>query len=252
MAIRPRELALRILMHCGLYPHVAFTYSPFKIVEFEELLAPIHWRGDERVLDIGCGAGLQTMLIARHAGHTTGLDIESAFIADARRRASHARIRGTIDFDDRHLHMIQYPDATFDHIFSVCVLEHIPEHEDILRECLRILKPGGQIHFSVDSLEPITAPALVASHTAQHKVVHYYRPDELRHTLESIGFGGVSVHPIFRSAFAKRYFEEGIRRGFNFGRIRASVLASSLRKAEAKPDVSGPGIFLLARARRIP
>lgn len=243
-----RELALRGLLQAGIYPHIGFTYSPFKILEFKELISAIVWRGDERVLDIGCGEGLQTMLLARHAGHTTGIDIEPAFIATARRDAAFVRLNGRVDFDGRHLQAIAFPDATFDHIFSICVLEHIPEHEAILAECLRILKPGGQIHFSVDSLEGIADPALVASHKRQHHVVQYYREPGLRQLLEGQGYADVSVKPLFRSGLARRLFTEGIERGFNFGRLRASRLAESLRRAEAAAAGDAPGLFLLARA----
>jgi SAM-dependent methyltransferase len=245
-----REHILRGLLRIGVYPHIGFTYSPFKILEFQALTSAIDWRGDERVLDIGCGAGLQTMLLARHAGHTTGIDIESAFIATARRDAGFARLRGRVDFEDRHLHAIAFPESTFDHIFSICVLEHIPEHEAILSECRRILKPGGQIHFSVDSLEGLTDPGLVESHRRQHHVVQYYRESTLKHLLVGQGYTDVSVRPLFRSELARRLFVEGIERGFNFGRVRATRLASALRRAEAAQGDDGPGLFLLARATK--
>lgn len=250
MASALRDFATGGLMWAGIYPHIGFTYSPFKILEFRALTGPIAWRGDERVLDIGCGAGLQTMLLARHAGHTTGIDIEPSFIARARREARHLKLRGRVDYDDRNLHDIAFADATFDHIFSICVLEHIPQHEAVLAECLRILKPGGSIHFSVDSLEGITDPELVASHRRQHKVVQYYRAPQLQQLLEAMGYADVSVQPLFRSELARDLFTEGIRRGFNFGRLRATRLADSLRRAESRPDAAGPGLFLLARAHK--
>jgi len=243
-----RDHLLDGLLRAGVYPHIGFTYSPFKILEFQELLAPIAWRGDERVLDIGCGAGLQTMLIAQRAGHTTGLDIEPSFVATARRHARLARLRGRVDFEDRHLRALGYPDATFDHIFSICVLEHIPEHEAILAECRRILKPGGRIHFSVDSLEGLADPALVESHRRQHHVVQYYRAPALKNLLEGQGYTEVAVRPLFRSELARRLFTEGIEHGFNFGRLRATRLASALKRAEVAHGNTGPGLFLLACA----
>jgi len=238
------------LLQLGIYPHIGFTYSPFKILEFRELMSAITWRGDERVLDIGCGAGLQTMLLARRAGHTTGIDIEPTFISAARHDARLARLRGRVDFEDRHLHAVAYPEATFDHIFSICVLEHIPEHEAILAECLRILKPGGRIHFSVDSLEGISDPLLVESHRRQHHVVQYYREPALKELLEGQGYVDVSVIPLFRSALARRLFTEGIQRGFNFGRFRAMWLAANLQRAECAKEIDTPGLFLVARATK--
>ena len=64
----PRKLGLRVLTALGLWPHIHFTYSPFKILEFRQLVESLDWTGQERVLDIGCGAGLQTFLIGHAAG----------------------------------------------------------------------------------------------------------------------------------------------------------------------------------------
>jgi 2-polyprenyl-3-methyl-5-hydroxy-6-metoxy-1,4-benzoquinol methylase len=164
-----QKLALRVLISAGIWPHAHFTYSPFKILEFRQLVETLPWTGRERVLDIGCGAGLQTFLIGRLAGHTTGLDINPDFIAQAEWYGRHVRGRGKVDFTSRHLREIAWPDGTFDRIFSICVLEHIPEHVEILQECRRLLKPGGEIIFSVDTLAGIEDPELRRRHMEAHR-----------------------------------------------------------------------------------
>jgi SAM-dependent methyltransferase len=244
-----RKLALRALISAGIWPHIHFTYSPFKILEFRHLVESLAWTGRERVLDIGCGAGLQTFLIARLAGHTTGLDIDPDFIAQANWYRRHVHIRGKVDFTSRHLREIGWPDATFDRIFSICVLEHIPEHVEILRECRRLLKPGGEMVFSVDTLAGIDDDALRRRHMDAHHVVHYYTAEGLRRLLGAAGFVDVTLTPLFRSEFARRLFRRGIRDGFNFGRLGASRLAARLAEAEAAAPADAPEIFLAAHAR---
>lgn len=244
-----QKLGLRVLTALGVWPHVHFTYSPFKILEFRRLVEALDWTGQERVLDIGCGAGLQTFLIGRLAGHTTGLDIDPDFIEQANWYGRYVRTRGRVDFTSRHLQDIAWPDHTFDRIFSICVLEHIPEHVAILTECRRLLKPGGEIIFSVDTLAAIDDEELKRRHTADHHVVHYYSPTGLRDLLLEIGFEDVRLQPLFRSQLARRLFEQGIREGFNFGRLGASRLADRLAAAEAEAPADAPEIFLAARAR---
>jgi 2-polyprenyl-3-methyl-5-hydroxy-6-metoxy-1,4-benzoquinol methylase len=244
-----KKLGLRALMALRLWPHIYFTYSPFKVVEFRELVEDLEWTGRERVLDIGCGSGLQTLLIARHAGHTTGQDINPEFIAQARWYASHVPDCGAIDFEDRPLPEVGWPDHSFDRIFSICVLEHIPEHREILASCTRLLKPGGEMIFSVDTLATITDEALRDRHRAQHHVVQYYTPEDLRAILEEAGFVDIEIRSLFRSDYARLLFERGIRQGFNFGRVGASQLSRRLDEAEAMVAPDAPGIFLAASAR---
>lgn len=244
-----QKLGLRALMALGVWPHEHFTYSPFKILEFRQLVDTLPWTGRERVLDIGCGAGLQTFLIGRRAGHVTGLDIDPEFIEQANWYGRHVRVRGTVDFESRHLADIAYPDHTFDRIFSICVLEHIPEHREILAECRRILNPGGDMVFSVDTLEAIPDADLRARHMAAHHVVHYYTRDGLHELLEAAGFVDIQIGTMFRSDLARALFTRGIRQGFNFGRLQASRLAARLDRAEQSAPDDAPGIFLTAHAR---
>lgn len=245
-----KKLFLKFLMRMGLYPHIRFTYSPFKIIEFEEMTRRVDFRGDERALDIGCGDGLQTLLLGEKVGHITGIDVNSGFIADARGYADLHASRARADFLDQPLEKIGFEADHFDLVFSICVIEHIPNHEEVLAECLRILKPGGRIIFTVDTLETIADEGLIARHREAHHVQRYFRRDTLRGLLESIGFEVLETQNLFRSDLARRLFEQGIDRGFNFGRFRCVSLADELRAAEEAADPDGPGTFLLAVARK--
>lgn len=237
-------------MPLGLYPHINFTYSPFKILEFEAMLPWMPPSGDCTVLDIGCGDGLQTMLVAKRYGRTCGVDVNAEFIAIAREHARALGSRANLEYYADPVERIGFPGDTFDLVLSVCVMEHIPNHEEVLAECLRILKPGGRILFSVDTLETVTDPALVESHRQQHHVVRYFRQDTLGDLLKRTGFVNLQFQTLFRSELARELFVEGIRGGFNFGRLRAPRLATRLRQAEAAVPHDAPGIFLLASGER--
>lgn len=240
----------RALVRLGLFPNIYLTYSPFKIWEWEELTGDLAWRGDERVLDIGCGIGNHTLLLARQCGRIVGLDTNTAFIERARVLSDLTAWGDRAEFSDRTLEASGFADASFDRIFSVCVLEHIPDHESILAESLRCLKPGGEMIFSVDSLAAIDDPALIEKHRRDHHVQKYYSAEELAALLTSQGFVDVNVYPIFRSAYAKELFERGIRRGFNFGRFGTWFRTRKFRAAERVVQEPTAGLFLIAKARK--
>jgi 2-polyprenyl-3-methyl-5-hydroxy-6-metoxy-1,4-benzoquinol methylase len=245
-----KKAVLKILMKFGLYPHIRFTYSPFKILEFQEMLNRVDFRGDERTLDIGCGDGLHTLLLGEHVGHITGIDVNSSFVADARNFAAAYTHKAQADFRDQPLEDIAFENDHFDLVFSICVIEHITNHEEVLRECLRIMKPGAKIVFTVDTLETIEDEALIRKHRNDHHVVRYFRQDSLRELLTGIGFEVHETQNLFRSDLARDLFTRGIRQGFNFGRFRCTSLARELAVAEAAAPRDAAGTFLLAVASK--
>ena len=245
-----QSLLWRLLVLLRIYPGIHFTYSPFKILEFEELLRGLEGTGRERVLDIGCGIGNHTFMLGRRAGSIVGVDVNPEFIARARWFAGIVPGGGKATFTTDPVEKAGFADGEFDRIFSICVLEHIPNHTEVLAHCLRSLRPGGEMIFSVDSLTTITDPELIEQHCRDHWVQQYYTPQQLRATLEDMGFVNVEVTPIFRSTTAVELFERGIRKGFNFGRLATIGVTRRLRAAEAAHAGSEDGIFLIARAQK--
>lgn len=96
------------------------------------------------VLDLGCGDGIFMSLIT--AGPVAaGIDLSSDAIAKARRRAIHEDLRvGSAT-------ALPFADASFATVFSNCVIEHIPQIDDVISEVSRVLRPGGTFLFTVPS-----------------------------------------------------------------------------------------------------
>jgi ubiquinone/menaquinone biosynthesis C-methylase UbiE len=120
----------------------------------DKLLNAIPWRGDEQVLDVGCGHGLMLIGAAKRltSGRATGIDIwqnvdQAANSADATRR--NAEIEGvSVEIRDGDARKIPFGDETFDVIVSSLALHNIydkGEREQALREIARVTKRGGHV-----------------------------------------------------------------------------------------------------------
>ncbi|MGZ4208912.1 MAG: class I SAM-dependent methyltransferase [Actinomycetota bacterium] len=90
-----------------------------------------------RVLDAGCGEGYGTDLLSGVAASVTGVDLEEPVIRRAAARYSRAR------FETANLVSLPFPDASFDAVVSLQVIEHLHSPQEFLAECARVLVPGG-------------------------------------------------------------------------------------------------------------
>jgi SAM-dependent methyltransferase len=122
----------------------------------DRLLARIAWRGDETVLDVGCGHGLLLIGAARKltTGKAIGIDLwQSTDQAGNCPEATweNVRIEGVADrveIKDGDAHRMPFADATFDVIVSSWAIHNIYDaagRTQALGEIVRVLKPGGQV-----------------------------------------------------------------------------------------------------------
>lgn len=241
------RLILRVLIYFRLYPHIFFTFNPFKIYEFAELQRGIKFSGDEIILDIGCGSGLQTMLIGKRCKKVIGIDISEKAITDAKNASQYMKGRSNSEFYCVKLENAKFENEYFDRIFSFCVIEHISNYMEVLREAHRILKKDGQMLFSVDALETIQDDKLLEKHKKQHFVEQYFKKEELKLILEEIGFKRVEIYPIFKSNFAKELFSEKINNNFHYGFLSPILTYGVLKYEENKCKDEKSGIFLIAK-----
>lgn len=132
----------------------ASKFGKFRIRD--ALMSRIAWRGDERVLDVGCGHGLLLVAAAKRltTGRAIGIDIWSQVDQGdnhPENTARNARIEGVADrveIRDGDARKLDFPDEYFDVVVSSLALHNIPEkaeREQAIREIVRVLKPGGRV-----------------------------------------------------------------------------------------------------------
>jgi SAM-dependent methyltransferase len=121
-------------------------------------LGPIH-PGDA-VLDIGCGAGVDTLLAARMAGpagRAVGIDAVPEMIALARTNLALTGL-ANVSFEIGTAEALPFPDREFDVVLSNGVFNLTTDKEQALREVHRVLKRGGRLMLAdmvlVEDLPP--------------------------------------------------------------------------------------------------
>ncbi len=104
-----------------------------------------------RILDVGCGAGLASEVLARAGAQVTGLDAAPAALAAAR---AHAEAQG-LAIDYREGMPEDLPEGTmFDAVVALEVVEHVTDRDTFLASLARVLKPGGRLFMSTLNRTP--------------------------------------------------------------------------------------------------
>ncbi len=95
-----------------------------------------------RVLEIGCGMGTDGAQFAKAGAIYTGIDLTDAAVELARKRFQVSGLKGEFRVADAE--RLDFPEASFDLVYSHGVLHHTPDIEAAVREIHRVLKPGGR------------------------------------------------------------------------------------------------------------
>ena len=98
-------------------------------------------------LDIGCGEGHNTRLLARRGARVTAIDIAEEFIAHARQ--AEAREPLGIDYRVASAVALPFEDAAFDVATGFMSFMDVPETERVIAEAFRVLRGGGFLQFSI-------------------------------------------------------------------------------------------------------
>lgn len=152
----------------------------------------IDWAGKD-VLDLGCAGGFMAEALETRGARVTGIDPAAAAIAAARTHA--AQTGRNIRYDVGTGEALPYPDAAFDAVVCVDVLEHVQDLSAVLGQIARVLRPNGLFLF--DTINRTWLARLATITIAEdvlrllprgtHDPALFIRPRELRAGLGAAG-----------------------------------------------------------------
>lgn len=122
----------------------------------DALLNSVPWEGDERVLDVGCGCGLLVIGAAHRVpqGSAVGVDrwVRGALTGNGAeavlRNAEAEKVGARVEVREGDARHLPFPDAAFDVAVSNFVVHEVDtpqEREQMMREMVRVLRPGGRL-----------------------------------------------------------------------------------------------------------
>ena len=144
------------LLGLGFAALMVWSSKVGKLRERDRILDAIPWRGDETVLDAGCGRGLMLIGAAKRlsTGTAIGVDIwrkgdQSGNSPEVTLENARAEgVEGRVEIRDGDLRDLRFEDGSFDVVLSSLALHNIhdrEEREGALRKLTRVLKPGGRL-----------------------------------------------------------------------------------------------------------
>ncbi len=174
-AARKRKVADRFGRAAGHYS----TGEHGTGIELQLLVEVARARGDERVLDLGAGAGHTAQALAPHVSRVTVTDLAQPMLDEARRLFGEAGLRNA-DFLIADAEDVPFPDQAFDIVTCRMAAHHFLDVSRATGEVARVLKPGG-LYFLVDTI----SPGLEASDPFLHDVESRRDPTHVRDYTEA-------------------------------------------------------------------
>jgi arsenite methyltransferase len=104
----------------------------------------------ERVLDLGCGAGTDSLVAAQMVdvgGRVTGIDMTPEMLRKARAAAAEMGVTN-VEFLEAEAEHLPFADESFDVLVSNGVIDLIPDKDAVFAEIFRVLQPGGRMQIA--------------------------------------------------------------------------------------------------------
>jgi 2-polyprenyl-3-methyl-5-hydroxy-6-metoxy-1,4-benzoquinol methylase len=116
----------------------------------------------KRVLEIGCGMGMHSEMLLRAGAKLTSIDLSPTSVHATTKRLALRALAGDVRQMDAE--SLDFPDATFDVVWSWGVIHHSASTTRVLSQIDRVLKPGGEARIMVYALDGMSAYITLAKY----------------------------------------------------------------------------------------
>ncbi len=142
-------------------PHESRVYSDLAVVydsvfgrafvdHEHEVIENLNLRPDQRVLEVGVGTGISLDAYPPYV-HVVGIDPSADMLVHAVNKVRESRL-GNVELRQGDALSLEFPDASFDYVCSYHVITVVPDPVLMMKEMVRVCKPGGRIvvvnHFA--------------------------------------------------------------------------------------------------------
>lgn len=128
---------------------LAETKEPWLIERINTALELAKPKRGDKILDVGCGDGVITILAAKRGAFVTGIDLSLPSIKSARSHAKKERVNDRTSFLASDIYNLPFKTESFDKVICTEVLEHLEKPLAALHEIRRVLKKRGKLIVSV-------------------------------------------------------------------------------------------------------
>jgi trans-aconitate 2-methyltransferase len=141
-------------------PELYNRFRRYRAEPVEHILSRLPLGDAEKIIDLGCGSGENTLELARRSSHGTALGVDGSFaMIEAARKlldAEAAELKRRVSFE-----LLDVPefraDRAYSRIFSNATFQWIPDHRALFAACFDALRPGGTIVVQMPANETETA-----------------------------------------------------------------------------------------------
>ncbi|NET57740.1 MAG: methyltransferase domain-containing protein [Symploca sp. SIO2E6] len=148
-------------MHHGYYGPTGREKKDRRQAQIDLIEELLSWSGveqAEQILDVGCGIGGSSLYLAqKFNANATGITLSPVQASRATERAQEAGLASRVQFQVADALKMPFADESFDFVWSLESGEHMPDKEQFIRECYRVLKVGGTFLMATWCHRPITS-----------------------------------------------------------------------------------------------
>lgn len=186
-----------------------------------------------QLLDAGCGIGGSTLYLAQKYNiKGIGVTLSPVQATRATARAREAQISSQVGFLVADAQNVPFADASFDWVWSVESGEHMPDKMAFLKECYRVLKPGGTLIFATWCHRPTAAPLGRLTETEQKQLQEIYRVYHLPYVISLPEYESIArqldfqnIHTADWSSAVAPFWDEVIDSAWNPSAILGVLMA---------------------------